>query len=228
LHLHHCPDRPKAGAKMAKKKQNQSVNPPKGYWAHQILAKQYGVSEEQAYAMMTPFEDDFTRYYGKKALDDPKRLMEAKTIEEIVAVVESIETFWANMQTSMTPDLPGQVLNELIYRINRFREIDGDIPDAPINWQGAATWVVNTKRYLQNPTKKSTESHKPSNDKLPEWSKIMSKQEITTALGLSSVYKLNTLIEQKVYEVKQVGKNRQSWQIRIDKLPGDIKKKLKP
>ena len=64
-------------------------------------------------------------------------------------------------------------------------------------------------------------------------SKITSKQVIATALGLTSVYKLNTMIEQGVYDVRPVigktgKKTRQSWQIRIDKLPSDIQKKLKP
>jgi len=61
-----------------------------------------------------------------------------------------------------------------------------------------------------------------------EWSKIMSKQEIATALGLSGVYKLNILVKTaKLYEIRQSG-NRESWQIRIDKLDDSLQKKLKP
>jgi len=61
-----------------------------------------------------------------------------------------------------------------------------------------------------------------------QWSKIMSKQEIATALGLPGVYKLNKLCEAKVYEVKQVAGMRESWQIRIDKLDDSLQKKLLP
>ena len=56
----------------------------------------------------------------------------------------------------------------------------------------------------------------------------MPKQEIATALGLSSVYKLNELVKAGIYDVKQIGKNRQDWQIRIDKLEESIQKKLMP
>jgi hypothetical protein len=59
-----------------------------------------------------------------------------------------------------------------------------------------------------------------------KWSRIMSKQEIATALRLSSVYKLNELAEQGIYEVRQASKKRQDWQIRIDKLDKSIQKKL--
>jgi hypothetical protein len=58
------------------------------------------------------------------------------------------------------------------------------------------------------------------------WSRPMTKNDIITVLHLDSIHKLNQLVEHGFHSVKQVGNNRQSWQIRIDKLESDIQKKL--
>ena len=55
------------------------------------------------------------------------------------------------------------------------------------------------------------------------WSKPMTKANIVTALHIDSVHKLNTMARANVYEVVQVGKNRQAWRIRIDNIDLDDK-----
>ena len=61
----------------------------------------------------------------------------------------------------------------------------------------------------------------------PEWSMVMSKANLATALSLDSVYKFNTLVEGGIYEIRQVGESRESWQVRIDKLSKHYQEKLR-
>ena len=75
-------------------------------------------------------------------------------------------------------------------------------------------------------TEQMAKTHKPKDKTL--WSKIMSKTMISTHLGLDSVHKLNMLCSKKVYEIRQIGNNRQAWQIRIDKLDSPFLEKFKP
>jgi hypothetical protein len=59
-----------------------------------------------------------------------------------------------------------------------------------------------------------------------EWSKPMAKTDIMTRLGLGlrGYRKLNTFV--KDHPIKQVANNRQLWQIRIDKMSENIRKKF--
>ena len=95
------------------------------------------------------------------------------------------------------------------------------IQACPEDAHGIHAWTMDALRKMNEKPKTSISNEQP------EFSRIMSKQEMATALGLSSVYKLNVLIEEAVYEVERVGENRQSWQIRIDKLDKSLQKKLK-
>ncbi len=85
----------------------------------------------------------------------------------------------------------------------------------------AHNWLVKNFRLNR------AEQQPPENETNIEWSRIMNKQGIATALGLDSVYKLNMLKDEGIYEIRKVGKKRQSWQIRIDKLDKYLQQKLR-
>jgi len=87
------------------------------------------------------------------------------------------------------------------------------------------SWTVVLKMIEQE----NPRSHK-GNGSGPEWSKIMSKIDIATKLGLSSTYKLDEFCKGEVYEIRPAGdgRNRQAWEIRIDKLSDSLQKKFRP
>jgi len=58
-----------------------------------------------------------------------------------------------------------------------------------------------------------------------EWSKPMSKGTIATALRLQNAYALTKAAEAGVYKLRPAG-NRQRWQIRLNGLPAEARKKL--
>lgn len=86
------------------------------------------------------------------------------------------------------------------------------------------------KTAVEKKTKTDKPKHKSKRKKKTpklKWSRPMTKSQIITALRLDSVYKLNALLVAKTYKLKQVGTNRQLWQIRIENLDRDIQEKLK-
>jgi hypothetical protein len=58
-----------------------------------------------------------------------------------------------------------------------------------------------------------------------EWSRVMSKMTMVTALGLPSVEKLNSMVEAGTYRLRQAG-NRQNWQINLKGIPRERRAKL--
>lgn len=140
---------------MARNNNHQSEIPSKKYiLTHEALAKQYGLTERYGKEVGEEIAANLlgTSNTGIKEQTDQREVTYAKNVEELVTIVDRIKTYWALMP-AMNPDLPGVLFNEVVYRINFFRESDGDIPHAPVNWQDAANWVVDTKRYLKNKTR---------------------------------------------------------------------------
>ena len=132
--------------------------------------------------------------------------------------------------------LPGTALSapELKAK-NLFRRVGwvfvGDEPREP-HGTYIAEVVARLKDKQQRQSKDLTKPIRDTANQIQQvgkkrWSKIMTKGAIAIAVGVETVHKLNVMVENGTYEIRNAG-NRESWQIRIDKLDPLLQKKLSP
>ncbi len=97
------------------------------------------------------------------------------------------------------------------------------------------TYWLYLKRLFQREVRPNGRSSEPMDRKTAkksatrpdkiEWSRVMSKMTIATALGVPSVEKLNLMVKVGTYLLRQAG-NRQSWQICLKGIPEERRAKL--
>ena len=163
--------------------------------------------------------------YKQALIDIYQTVRKLNNLEEFAQALEDVLPFWIKHST-ISAILQQQVALAIQQRGAELRaKYDGDpVPPAiPNTILGQRDWLTDYKRCSQMKAKKVFDEKSAER----RWSKIMSKQEIATGLGLVSVYKLNTMIREGTYEINSAG-NRQSWQIRIDKLDDSLQQKFKP